>query len=135
MKLKGYKLSEKGSQRLTSQRGFPKGLLILNAAQASNFSDLAVEFNLEDVRAWDSILVPSYAHPFLVARVDGICVVVIKKEQPKEIQKVLRKVAFTRYGGEEAVALYSQWLADDTSENLAKFSEAQEAWKREMDER
>ena len=113
MKIKGYKISEDGAQKFTANRGQVKGLLIYNPARASNSPELATEFNLADVKAWATYKAPGYSNPFLIARVEGVCVCVIKKDQEKEVQKLLRTVSITPWGGDEAEKKYEDWRNGD----------------------
>jgi hypothetical protein len=49
-----------------------------------------IEFDISEVKGWSSINVANFRHDFLVARVRGICAVVIKKEQDSKTKKLLQ---------------------------------------------
>ena len=48
-----------------------------------------IEFDPSEVKGWSSIRVAGLRHDFLVARVRGVCAVVIKKEQDSKAKKLL----------------------------------------------
>jgi len=48
-----------------------------------------IEFDISEVKGWSSINVANFKHDFLVARVRGICAVIIKKEQDSKTRKLL----------------------------------------------
>lgn len=49
-----------------------------------------IEFDISEVKGWSSINVANFRHDFLVARVCGVCAVVIKKEQDSKTKKLLK---------------------------------------------
>lgn len=49
-----------------------------------------INFNIEEVKGWSSINVANFKNDFLVARVRGVCAVVIKKEQDAKTRKLLQ---------------------------------------------
>ena len=127
----GYRISDDGAQKFTSNRGQIKGLLIYNPGAAASFPELKQDFNLEDVKAWAWYSAPGYRHSFLIARVDGVCVVVIKKNLSKVALKALRNIRTTPWGGTEAKALHEKWREGDETAFPAMIK-SQEAWKQEM---
>ena len=49
-----------------------------------------IDFDPSEVKGWSSIKVENFRNNFLVARVRGVCAVVIKKEQDSKIKKLLQ---------------------------------------------
>ena len=49
-----------------------------------------IEFDASEVKGWDLVKVANFKNHFLVARVRGICAVVIKKEQDAKTKKLLK---------------------------------------------
>lgn len=49
-----------------------------------------IDFDPSEVKGWSSIRVAGCRHNFLIARVRGLCAVVIKKEQDTKIKKLLQ---------------------------------------------
>jgi len=49
-----------------------------------------IEFDASEVKGWSSMRVAGLRHDFLVARVRGLCAVVIKKEQDAKTKKLLK---------------------------------------------
>ena len=126
--IKGYIISRNGACTLkTHGRYKSKDLLCHNLAHANGENLETLNFDISEVRNWASVYEVGYSHHFLVARVRGVCALVIKKHQDKSVIKELKKVTIENGMGDKVEKLKDEWLMNDTDESWGKYISAHDA--------
>jgi peptidoglycan hydrolase CwlO-like protein len=88
-KLNLYTMNKNG--RIIARRS--EDLIVASVPNCTNRDNQPLEqinFNIEEVKGWSWVKVENFENHFLVARVRGVCAVVIKKEQDSKTRKLLQ---------------------------------------------